>query len=236
MRHRTNNQVVLNVKRAKARLPALIPAPIYSHHDIYHSVMTTHRRFQAEENNKTTPLYLSLSLNELASGLIMFVFVYLMQQNGDKFAFETKNLPADMVDLIGSYRILFINVAVTYYWFKDKRTRKKLKSRPPKLSLHGGGQVKALSTVCYTVKQIADVIERSRKATMNCVRHLEEYGTKKSSGPPSKLNGREKGQFCGQRRVARQASMESVRTVTLMLQKLRCGECWTSVPILYDHG
>uniref|UniRef100_A0A1I7XV72 DDE_3 domain-containing protein n=1 Tax=Heterorhabditis bacteriophora TaxID=37862 RepID=A0A1I7XV72_HETBA len=104
--------------------------------------------------------------------------------------------------------------------------------RPPKLSLHGGGQVKALSTVCYTVKQIADVIERSRKATMNCVRHLEEYGTKKSSGPPSKLNGREKGQFCGQRRVARQASMESVRTVTLMLQKLRCGECWTSVPIL----
>uniref|UniRef100_A0A1I7XCD2 PKD_channel domain-containing protein n=1 Tax=Heterorhabditis bacteriophora TaxID=37862 RepID=A0A1I7XCD2_HETBA len=53
---------------------------------------------------------------------------------------------------------------------------------------------------------------------------FEEYGTKKSSGRPSKSNGREKGKFCGLRRIIQAASLESVGLVALMLQKLRCGE------------
>uniref|UniRef100_A0A1I7XVR5 HTH_Tnp_Tc3_1 domain-containing protein n=1 Tax=Heterorhabditis bacteriophora TaxID=37862 RepID=A0A1I7XVR5_HETBA len=60
------------------------------------------------------------------------------------------------------------------------------------LSLHERGQIKVLSTVVYTVKSIADVAKRSRKAIMNFLRHQEEYGTKKSSGQPSKLNDHEK--------------------------------------------
>uniref|UniRef100_A0A1I7XC24 DDE_3 domain-containing protein n=1 Tax=Heterorhabditis bacteriophora TaxID=37862 RepID=A0A1I7XC24_HETBA len=56
---------------------------------------------------------------------------------------------------------------------------------------------KLLST-SYTVKQIADVVKRSGKAIMNSLRNQEEYGTKKSSGRPSKL-----------RRIGRSASMES---------------------------
>uniref|UniRef100_A0A1I7X375 Transposable element Tc3 transposase n=1 Tax=Heterorhabditis bacteriophora TaxID=37862 RepID=A0A1I7X375_HETBA len=79
--------------------------------------------------------------------------------------------------------------------------------RASTLSLHERGQIKALSTAGYTVKQIADVIKRSRKAIMNFLRHQEEYGTKKSSGRPSKLNDREKREFCGLRRIARSASM-----------------------------
>uniref|UniRef100_A0A1I7WRR1 Auxin-responsive protein n=1 Tax=Heterorhabditis bacteriophora TaxID=37862 RepID=A0A1I7WRR1_HETBA len=47
----------------------------------------------------------------------------------------------------------------------------------PKLSQHERGQIDAPSTVSYTVKQIADVVKRSRE---------------KSSGRPSDLNGREK--------------------------------------------
>uniref|UniRef100_A0A1I7XTZ3 HTH_Tnp_Tc3_2 domain-containing protein n=1 Tax=Heterorhabditis bacteriophora TaxID=37862 RepID=A0A1I7XTZ3_HETBA len=39
--------------------------------------------------------------------------------------------------------------------------------RAPKLSLHERGQTKALSTTDYTVKQIADVVKRSRKLIMN---------------------------------------------------------------------
>uniref|UniRef100_A0A1I7XL67 DUF1508 domain-containing protein n=1 Tax=Heterorhabditis bacteriophora TaxID=37862 RepID=A0A1I7XL67_HETBA len=35
------------------------------------------------------------------------------------------------------------------------------------LSLHEGGQIKALSTGGYTMKRIADVAKHSRKATMN---------------------------------------------------------------------
>uniref|UniRef100_A0A1I7X8R1 Uncharacterized protein n=1 Tax=Heterorhabditis bacteriophora TaxID=37862 RepID=A0A1I7X8R1_HETBA len=63
----------------------------------------------------------------------------------------------------------------------------------------------------------------------------KEYDTR-NSGRPSTLNDREKEKFCGQRRVARSASLKSVGLVALMLQNLRCGEFWTSVPILSDHG
>uniref|UniRef100_A0A1I7X2C8 HTH_Tnp_Tc3_1 domain-containing protein n=1 Tax=Heterorhabditis bacteriophora TaxID=37862 RepID=A0A1I7X2C8_HETBA len=63
--------------------------------------------------------------------------------------------------------------------------------RAPKLSLHRRGQIKALSTAGNTMKQIADVVKRSRKAITDFLRHQEEYGTKKSSGRPSKLNNGE---------------------------------------------
>uniref|UniRef100_A0A1I7XW22 HTH_38 domain-containing protein n=1 Tax=Heterorhabditis bacteriophora TaxID=37862 RepID=A0A1I7XW22_HETBA len=65
--------------------------------------------------------------------------------------------------------------------------------RASTLSLHERYQIKSLSTTGYTVKQIADVVKRSGKAIMNFLRHQEEYGTKKSSGQPSMLNDREKG-------------------------------------------
>uniref|UniRef100_A0A1I7XN78 HTH_Tnp_Tc3_1 domain-containing protein n=1 Tax=Heterorhabditis bacteriophora TaxID=37862 RepID=A0A1I7XN78_HETBA len=108
--------------------------------------------------------------------------------------------------------------------------------RASTLALHERGQIKAPSTAGHSVKQIADVVKHSRKAIMNFLRHQEEYGTKKSSRRPSKLNGREKGKFCELRQIIRSASLESVGLVALMLQNLRCGECWTSVPILSDHG
>uniref|UniRef100_A0A1I7XF61 HTH_Tnp_Tc3_1 domain-containing protein n=1 Tax=Heterorhabditis bacteriophora TaxID=37862 RepID=A0A1I7XF61_HETBA len=64
-------------------------------------------------------------------------------------------------------------------------------SRAFTLSLHEKGLIKVLSTIGYTLKRIADVVKRSRKAIMNFLCHQEEHGTKKSSGRPSKLNGRE---------------------------------------------
>uniref|UniRef100_A0A1I7WMY7 HTH_Tnp_Tc3_1 domain-containing protein n=1 Tax=Heterorhabditis bacteriophora TaxID=37862 RepID=A0A1I7WMY7_HETBA len=60
------------------------------------------------------------------------------------------------------------------------------------LSLHDRSQIKALSTVGYTVKRIADVVKCSRKAIINFLRHQEEYGAKKSSGRPGNLNDLEK--------------------------------------------
>uniref|UniRef100_A0A1I7X9X6 HTH_Tnp_Tc3_1 domain-containing protein n=1 Tax=Heterorhabditis bacteriophora TaxID=37862 RepID=A0A1I7X9X6_HETBA len=64
--------------------------------------------------------------------------------------------------------------------------------RASTLSLHERGQIKVLSTTDYTVKLSADVVKHSRKAIMNFLRNQEEYGTKQSSGRPSKLNDREK--------------------------------------------
>uniref|UniRef100_A0A1I7XVS9 HTH_Tnp_Tc3_1 domain-containing protein n=1 Tax=Heterorhabditis bacteriophora TaxID=37862 RepID=A0A1I7XVS9_HETBA len=60
--------------------------------------------------------------------------------------------------------------------------------RASTLSLHERGQIKSLLTTGYAVKRIADVVKRSRKALMNFLRNQEEYGTKKCSGQPSKLN------------------------------------------------
>uniref|UniRef100_A0A1I7XNY2 Transposase n=1 Tax=Heterorhabditis bacteriophora TaxID=37862 RepID=A0A1I7XNY2_HETBA len=72
------------------------------------------------------------------------------------------------------------------------------------LSLHARDQIKVLSTTGYTVKRIADVVKHSRKAIMNFPCHQEEYGTKKSSGRPSKLNDREK------REILRTASNSTI--------------------------
>uniref|UniRef100_A0A1I7XB92 HTH_Tnp_Tc3_1 domain-containing protein n=1 Tax=Heterorhabditis bacteriophora TaxID=37862 RepID=A0A1I7XB92_HETBA len=56
--------------------------------------------------------------------------------------------------------------------------------RASTLSSHERNQTKTLSTTGYTVKQIADVVKRFRKAIMNFLRHQEEYGTKESSRLP----------------------------------------------------
>uniref|UniRef100_A0A1I7WV67 DDE_Tnp_1_7 domain-containing protein n=1 Tax=Heterorhabditis bacteriophora TaxID=37862 RepID=A0A1I7WV67_HETBA len=49
-------------------------------------------------------------------------------------------------------------------------------------------EVKPLSTAGYTVKQIADVVKRSRKANINSLRHRQEYGSKKCSRQPASNN------------------------------------------------
>uniref|UniRef100_A0A1I7WSU6 Helitron_like_N domain-containing protein n=1 Tax=Heterorhabditis bacteriophora TaxID=37862 RepID=A0A1I7WSU6_HETBA len=79
--------------------------------------------------------------------------------------------------------------------------------RTPKLSLQEKSQIKALSTIGYTMKQT------------------------------SKLNDcRKKGKFYGLRKVAQLAPMKPVGLVALMFTKLQCRECWTSCPQLtQDH-
>uniref|UniRef100_A0A1I7XDH1 HTH_Tnp_Tc3_1 domain-containing protein n=1 Tax=Heterorhabditis bacteriophora TaxID=37862 RepID=A0A1I7XDH1_HETBA len=90
--------------------------------------------------------------------------------------------------------------------------------RASTLSLHERRQIKVLSTTGYTVKRSANVVKRYRKAIMNFLRHQEEYDTKKSSERPSKLNNREKGKFCGLRRITRPASLKSAGFVVLMFK------------------
>uniref|UniRef100_A0A1I7XPE1 HTH_38 domain-containing protein n=1 Tax=Heterorhabditis bacteriophora TaxID=37862 RepID=A0A1I7XPE1_HETBA len=69
--------------------------------------------------------------------------------------------------------------------------------RALKLSLHERGQVKALSTVRYTVKQIADIVKHSRKAVSSCLLRSEESRTTKSSGRPDKFIILKKDNFAG---------------------------------------
>uniref|UniRef100_A0A1I7WJW4 HTH_Tnp_Tc3_1 domain-containing protein n=1 Tax=Heterorhabditis bacteriophora TaxID=37862 RepID=A0A1I7WJW4_HETBA len=51
--------------------------------------------------------------------------------------------------------------------------------RASTLSIHKRGQIKVLSNTGYTVKQISDVVKRSKKSIMNFVPLQEEYDTKK---------------------------------------------------------
>uniref|UniRef100_A0A1I7XRC8 HTH_Tnp_Tc3_1 domain-containing protein n=1 Tax=Heterorhabditis bacteriophora TaxID=37862 RepID=A0A1I7XRC8_HETBA len=53
--------------------------------------------------------------------------------------------------------------------------------RASTLTLHERGQIKVLSTTGYTVKQIADVLKRFRKAIMNFLRLQEEHDIRKKS-------------------------------------------------------
>uniref|UniRef100_A0A1I7XQ78 HTH_38 domain-containing protein n=1 Tax=Heterorhabditis bacteriophora TaxID=37862 RepID=A0A1I7XQ78_HETBA len=76
--------------------------------------------------------------------------------------------------------------------------------RASTLSLHERGRIKVLSTTGYTVKQIADVVKRSKESIMNFLPLREEYDTKKGSGRPSKLNDREK------REILRTASNSTI--------------------------
>uniref|UniRef100_A0A1I7XJ30 Uncharacterized protein n=1 Tax=Heterorhabditis bacteriophora TaxID=37862 RepID=A0A1I7XJ30_HETBA len=76
-----------------------------------------------------------------------------------------------------------------------------------KMIQHKRDQIKVPSTTAYTVKRSADVVKRSRKPIMNFLCHQEEYGTKKSSGRPSKLNDREK------REILRTATNNTINIV-----------------------
>uniref|UniRef100_A0A1I7XP88 HTH_7 domain-containing protein n=1 Tax=Heterorhabditis bacteriophora TaxID=37862 RepID=A0A1I7XP88_HETBA len=51
--------------------------------------------------------------------------------------------------------------------------------RAPKLSQHERDQIKALSTVGYRVKQIADVVKCSRKAVTDFLRLQKEYAQRR---------------------------------------------------------
>ncbi|KAK6728698.1 hypothetical protein RB195_006004 [Necator americanus] len=81
-------------------------------------------RYQIKENNKTMVIYLSLSLNELITAIIMLVLVYFIYKNYESFELEEGGYAASGLDLVTSYRIVAIHLALMYYWYKEKRTRR----------------------------------------------------------------------------------------------------------------
>ncbi|CAJ0592750.1 unnamed protein product [Cylicocyclus nassatus] len=85
---------------------------------------TLRSKYQTKENSKTMIIYFSLSLNELLTGIIMVILIYVIYRNDG--AVEIKNIgyAAEMLDLVTAYRVLVINVALIYYWSKEKHARK----------------------------------------------------------------------------------------------------------------
>jgi transposase len=77
-------------------------------------------------------------------------------------------------------------------------------ARGTKLTEREKGQIDAYHEEGYSNRQIAVKLGRSHKVVNGYMKNPEEYGTRKSSGPPKKLSDREK------RAIVRRASNSSI--------------------------
>ncbi|WKX91324.1 hypothetical protein Q1695_009846 [Nippostrongylus brasiliensis] len=80
-------------------------------------------RFQSEENCKTMVIYLTLSLSELLTSLVMVLLMYLMYLRGEGFMIEDAGPMADAADMVGSMRIVVVHGVLIYYYYKRERSR-----------------------------------------------------------------------------------------------------------------
>ncbi|VDK71870.1 unnamed protein product [Cylicostephanus goldi] len=85
---------------------------------------TLRSKYQTKENSKTMIIYFSLSLNELVTGVIMVGLIYFVYKNDEAVEIKNISYAAEMLDLVTAYRVLMINVALMYYWSKEKKARK----------------------------------------------------------------------------------------------------------------
>ncbi|CAD6195632.1 unnamed protein product [Caenorhabditis auriculariae] len=95
------------------------------------------KKFQWEENQRTTPLYLYISLNEIFSAILIAVVIYLYKTDYNNILFTSKfdDHLADALDVISAYRTLFTHLAVIYY-SKVQRTARKRKQMTELSSAH----------------------------------------------------------------------------------------------------
>uniref|UniRef100_A0A7I5ECT3 DUF2254 domain-containing protein n=1 Tax=Haemonchus contortus TaxID=6289 RepID=A0A7I5ECT3_HAECO len=82
------------------------------------------QRFQIAETNRTSPVYLSISLNESISITAMSIVGFLMLQRDNTDVIASDDVLVDLVDALGAWRIIFINLVLIYYSFMTRRSRK----------------------------------------------------------------------------------------------------------------
>ncbi|EYC21759.1 hypothetical protein Y032_0018g3516 [Ancylostoma ceylanicum] len=80
-------------------------------------------RFQVAESNRTSPIYLSISVNESICICAMSVMGLLMIQKENSETMGTSNVLVYLLDACGAWRIIFINFTLIYYSFLAKKIR-----------------------------------------------------------------------------------------------------------------
>lgn len=81
------------------------------------------QRFQVAEMNRTSPIYLFISVNESLSITAMSVIGFLMLDQDNANAIASDDFLVHLVDLLGAWRIVFINLTIIYYCFVEKKNR-----------------------------------------------------------------------------------------------------------------
>ncbi|RCN41114.1 hypothetical protein ANCCAN_12946 [Ancylostoma caninum] len=81
------------------------------------------QRFQVAESNRTSPIYLSISVNESICICAMSVMGLLIIQKDNTETMGTSNVVVHLLDACGAWRIIFINFTLIYYSFLAKKIR-----------------------------------------------------------------------------------------------------------------
>uniref|UniRef100_A0A7I4XZH3 Serpentine receptor class gamma n=1 Tax=Haemonchus contortus TaxID=6289 RepID=A0A7I4XZH3_HAECO len=79
-------------------------------------------RYQNQENCKAMVIYLSVSLSEVFSCIVMIVLFYLMHRRDDDYTFDRNSILDDAMYLISSYRIICVHAVLIYYWYRRRRS------------------------------------------------------------------------------------------------------------------
>ncbi|CAJ0590602.1 unnamed protein product [Cylicocyclus nassatus] len=81
------------------------------------------QRFQIAETNRTSPIYLSISVNESICISAMSVMGLLMVQKENTETMGTSYFLVHLLDACGAWRIILINFTLIYYSYLAKRSR-----------------------------------------------------------------------------------------------------------------
>ncbi|KAK6018447.1 hypothetical protein OSTOST_15970, partial [Ostertagia ostertagi] len=82
------------------------------------------QRFQVAETNRTSPIYLSISVNESICIVAMSIIGFLMLRRDNTEVIASDDVLVHLVDTFGAWRIVFINLTLIYYSVVEKRSRK----------------------------------------------------------------------------------------------------------------
>ncbi|KAL6741448.1 hypothetical protein Aduo_014702 [Ancylostoma duodenale] len=81
------------------------------------------QRFQIAETNRTSPIYLSISVNESICISAMSVMGLLMIGKENTETMGTEYFLVHLLDACGAWRIIFINFTLIYYSYRAKKSR-----------------------------------------------------------------------------------------------------------------
>ncbi|WKY13256.1 hypothetical protein Q1695_004237 [Nippostrongylus brasiliensis] len=81
------------------------------------------QRFQIAEMTRTSPIYLFISVDEAICITIMSIIGFLMLDRDNTDVIATSDVLVHVIDVVGAWRIIFINLALIYYSFSLKKTR-----------------------------------------------------------------------------------------------------------------
>ncbi|KAK5974743.1 hypothetical protein GCK32_008902 [Trichostrongylus colubriformis] len=124
--YRENQWPLIIVTTASGIMSLIIAIIVWKRAKILwkNKTLSLSHRFQIAETNRTSPIYLSISVNESLCIMAMSVIGFLMLQLDHAEAIVCDHLLVHLVDAFGAWRIIFIDLTLIYYYLMAKKSRK----------------------------------------------------------------------------------------------------------------